>query len=435
MLTSASYRENWWVSPTRLLIIGALALVVLLAALISVFFIQSPIPTTGLFATTTPSGSESSTSTSPAKPTNVPTGGGVGITPPAKPSDPLHIIPAYDARFDAVHAPTGFGSGKVWQVGPTREIKRLTDVVSKLAIGDVVEIDAGTYKCEQSIVISPSNITLIGIGGRAVFDATGCTISGDKGILNPRGTNLIVDNLEFLGAKGKSGNDAGIRYDGAGYLYITNSYFHDNQNGILYTPNPKAINLNYASTTDIVIDHSEFAHNGSGSGSTHNIYISSQGAQVNSFVMRFSYSHGAVVGHEVKSRAKSNYILNNRLEDGTDGNASYQIDIPQGGLTYITGNYIQKGPKGINSANIEYGSEPSPHPVQELHIENNTIVNEKEGSRLLLVLKNNGNLTADIKNNVLYGLDLTKLIQGPTKIVQLLDNRIAAAPPRDVTPY
>jgi hypothetical protein len=419
------------VTQTRLLLIGALAFVVLLAAIISVFFIQTPLAETETTSVTTPS-SFQLTATSTAASTSMAVLRPIGPnTPlPASAVDSLHIIPVYDARFDAVHAPTGFGTGNVWHVGPTREAKRLTDIAGRLAAGDVVEIDAGTYKCEQSIVITASNITLIGIGGRAVFDATGCTITGDKGILNPRGTNLIVDNLEFVGAKGKSGNDAGIRYDGAGYLYITHSYFHDNQNGILYTPTPKNVNLNFASTTDIVIDHSEFSHNGSGSGSTHNIYISSADAQANSFVMRYSYSHDAVVGHEVKSRAKSNYILNNRLEDGANGNASYQIDIPQGGLTYITGNYIQKGPKGVNGANIEYGMEPNPHPVQELHIENNTIVNMREGgSRTLLVLKNNGNLTADIKNNVLYGFDMTKLIQGPATLIDLDNNTIATFPP------
>ena len=41
-------------------------------------------------------------------------------------------------------------------------------------------------------------------------------------------------------------------------------YFHHNENGILTGRDPES---------DIVVEHSEFAHNGVGDGYTHNLYI------------------------------------------------------------------------------------------------------------------------------------------------------------------
>lgn len=151
--------------------------------------------------------------------------------------DARHIVPAYNPALDAVRPPTGFGTGKIWHVGPTETYKKPSDVAGLVHDGDIVEIDAATYECDQSVRWTANNLTLVGIGGRAVLDATGCPISGGKGIWNPSGKNLVVANIEFLGAAVGDGNGAGIRYDGSGYLYITNSYFHNNQDGILYTPN------------------------------------------------------------------------------------------------------------------------------------------------------------------------------------------------------
>jgi hypothetical protein len=310
------------------------------------------------------------------------------------------IIPPYDPQLDAVRPPSGvFGTGNVWRVGPTEEYKTFSSISRKLHDGDVVEIDAGTYRCtEQSIVWTANNVKVIGVGGRVVFDATGCPISGDKGIFNPRGRNVIIDNIALLGARGPSNNDAGIRLDGGGYVYITRSYFSGSQNGVLLTP---------GSPTDVVIDHSEFNDNGNcanASGCGHNIYISN-GLNADSFVLRFSYSHDADTGHEVKSRAQTNYILYNRLADEATGRASYELDLPNGGLSYVIGNVIQKGPNGQNGNAIAYAEEGATNPVQDLYIASNTIVNEEAvpDRRWVLLLGASIN-RAEMVNNLVVGL-------------------------------
>src|SRR6185369_758492 len=96
----------------------------------------------------------------------------------------------------------------------------------------------------------------------------------------------------------------------AGNLTINNCYFHDNQDGIL-----AASNL----TGSITINRSEFAHNGTGDGKTHNLYVN----KIGTLTINDSYFHDAVVGHEIKSRAVNTIIRNSRIIDGPTGSASY----------------------------------------------------------------------------------------------------------------
>lgn len=342
--------------------------------------------------------------------------------------DSRNIIPPYDPRLDAVRAPTGFGTGKVWQVGPTRQYKKPSEVVSLVADGDIVEIDAGVYKCEQTVKWNKNFLTLIGVGGRAVMDATGCSISGGKGIWNPMATmhDMIVANIEFVGAKVSDANGAGIRYDGGGYLYITNSYFHDNQNGVLITPTLAKTPMH------LVIDRSEFERNGAGDGKSHNMYISNN---VQTFVIRFSYSHESKIGHLVKSRAKTNYILYNRLTDLDGGTSSYHVDITQGGLTYIIGNVMQQGPKSPNHSMVAYSAEGNStgtgtqtHPVQKVYVVNNTVVNEIVGKGTFLNLYDKGLTEAIVANNLVVGLKDTSLVGLSPGKATLINNIITTTP-------
>jgi hypothetical protein len=153
-------------------------------------------------------------------------------------------------------------------------------------------------------------------------------------------------------------NGAGIRLEGPG-LTVRHCYFHHNENGIL-----TGVDL----TSDIVVEHSEFAHNGH----AHNIYIGT----VRSFTLRYSYVHHAIIGHNVKSRAIKNYITYNRIMDERDGRSSYAIDLPNGGLSFVMGNLIQQGPENDNRAIVAYGAEGYKNPLNELYFVSNTVVND-----------------------------------------------------------
>jgi hypothetical protein len=197
-----------------------------------------------------------------------------------------------------------------------------------------------------------------------------------------------VEHIEFSGAKVPDRNGAGIRLDGPG-LTIRNCHFHHNENGILTAPDP---------TSDIVIEHSEFAHNGAGDGQSHNLYIGT----VRSFALRHSYVHHAVVGHNVKSRALKNIIENNRIMDERDGRSSYAIDLPNGGLSFVVGNVLHQGPNNDNSTMVAYGAEKYRHPSRQLYLFNNTLVNDDPaGGRFIFVRA--GAEPVEMMHNVLAG--------------------------------
>ena len=139
------------------------------------------------------------------------------------------------------------------------------------------------------------------------MDASGCSIPGGKVIWNPKGRNFSIDTIEFSGAFVPDKNGAGIRYEGSGKFTISSSYFHDNENGILYTlQDPNG---------EVVIEHSEFSANGFGDGQSHNLYIN----DAQSLTFKYNYLHSAKIGHLFETGARANYIMYNRLtgENGT----------------------------------------------------------------------------------------------------------------------
>jgi hypothetical protein len=297
-----------------------------------------------------------------------------------------------------------FAAARVIRVGPGRQFTHPSQVTG-LVSGDVVEIDAGVYNGPDS-TWTTNNLTLRGVGGRAHLVAP-TSISNDKAIWVTQGTNMAVENIEFSGAAVPDKNGAGIRADGRD-LVICGSYFHHNENGVL------------GGVGNVLIEYSEFAHNGgceSGFGCSHNMYMSPA-----RFTLRYSYSHHAHVGHTLKSRAQENYILYNRIMDEADGDSSYTIDLPNGGLSYIVGNLLQQGPFTDNSSIVAYGAEGLTHPNNTLYVVNNTIVNDRtQGGTFVQI---SGGATATLQNNLFVGNGT--LVSGGT--VTQVTNRSTSTP-------
>ena len=249
------------------------------------------------------------------------------------------------------------------RVGPQHVLKKPGEAAAIAKDGDTIEIEAGEYPGD-STVWRANNLIIRGIGKIRAHMSAGPKLAQDKAIWVIKGDNTTVESIEFSGAKVEDRNGAGIRQEGAG-LVVKNSYFHHNQNGILSGANLQS---------DILVEHSEFFANGHGDGYSHNIYI----GEVNSFTLRFSYSHGAYIGHQVKSRAKENYILYNLLADNADGQSSYLLDLPNGGLSLVIGNIFQQGYDTENSTFFSYGMEKELHSNSALYVTSNTFVNKKD---------------------------------------------------------
>jgi hypothetical protein len=275
-------------------------------------------------------------------------------------------------------------------VGPGQQFATPCQAVAAAGSGDTILIDTSGSYTGDVCQWSTNGLTLMGVGsGRAVINAAGNNSQG-KGTWVISGNNTTVANIEFTGATVPDQNGAGIRQEGNN-LTVRNCYFHDNQEGILTDGGPGTI----------LIEFSEFARNGFGDGFTHNMYI----GNVTKFILRYSYSHDAIVGHLVKSRAAENDILYNRITDGPTANSSYEIDIPNGGLSYIIGNLIEQGPQTGNSTIVSYQEEgaASGNPDHELFVTNNTIVNDYPNGGTFVLVDGSVAIPAVIKNNILVG--------------------------------
>jgi hypothetical protein len=287
------------------------------------------------------------------------------------------IALAFGVASEAAH-------GRVFEVGPGQAYERPSEVAKIAKDGDVVEIAAGPYHGDVA-VWRQNHLTLRGVGtDRAHLLADGKSAEA-KAIWVIKGRDATVEHIEFSGAAVPDGNGAGIRAEGPG-LSIRDCYFHDNEDGVL------------GGAGDVLIERSEFAYNGSGNGRTHNLYISDR---VRRFTLRYSYSHGARVGHNVKSRARENRIVYNRLMDENDGRSSYTVDLPDGGLAFLIGNLIQQGPRAENLTIVSYGAEDLAYKRNEIFLVNNTIVNDASHGSFVHVAE--GAQRAVIINNLFVG--------------------------------
>jgi len=249
----------------------------------------------------------------------------------------------------------------VLHVGPTQVYKLPSQAAAAANSGDTVQIDAGTYK--DVAVWTDSNLTIQGVGGKAVIDVTGVAISNRKGAWVIQGSNTSVQNVTFRGAHDAAGLDknwAGIRQEGA-TLTVLDCAFFNNDDGIL---------TNAGATSDITVRRTEFGSNGYGDGQSHNMYI----GNVRSFTLADSYTHDSVAGHLVKSRAQKNTLTYNRIIGGS-GTSSYEVDLPNGGESYLIGNVIVQGANSSNGTIITYAEEGATNTAQKLYVVNNTIVN------------------------------------------------------------
>ena len=275
------------------------------------------------------------------------------------------------------------------QVGPGKKFATPCAAIAAAPAGATIEIDSSVTYVGDVCAWSTTGLTLRGMGGaRAHIDAGGKNSQG-KGIWVISGKNTTIENIELSGATVVDQNGAGIRQQ-ADNLTVRNCYFHNNEDGIL---------TDSSSTSTITIEYSEFAFNGFGDGQSHNLYI----GHIGKLIFRYNYSHHAKIGHLLKSRAAQNFILYNRLSDEATGTASYQIDLPNGGKSYIIGNVIEQGPANDNSTLVSYmaeGADPA-NPSHQLFVVNNTFRNDA-GSGTFIAVPASAD-AAVIKNNIFSG--------------------------------
>lgn len=259
-------------------------------------------------------------------------------------------------------------------VGPSGAYATPCTAIAAASPGDRIEVDAAGDYAGDSCAWSTDNLTIAGVNGRPVLDGTGAPMAEQKGIFVVHAPTATIENLEFRGASVPDANGAGIRHQGTD-LVVNGCRFVDNQNGILGSPITDG-------TGSVTITGSEFDHNGAGDGYSHNLYL----GHYASVELRASYSHRGNVGHLFKSRALNNRIIASRLTDESGGAASYEIDVPNGGSTWIIGSIVEQVGTTQNSAMIAYAEETSGlNPALDLHVVNSTLVNHHDRGTFLSI--------------------------------------------------
>ena len=236
----------------------------------------------------------------------------------------------------------------------------LPEALRQAADGDVIEILAGVHHGQVG-VIDQRQLTLRGVGGRPVLAAAGRDAEG-KAILVVRNGDVHIENIEFRGARVPDGNGAGIRFE-AGRLHVLRCAFIDNQNGIL-TGN--------VATAELTVQDSEFADAPASSSLPHLLYV----GRIARLTLSGSHFNGGRQGHLVKSRARENHVLYNRLDDRPDGQASYELEFPNGGMAWVVGNVIAQGSAASNPTLLAFGAEGSDGRPHGLYLAHNTFINE-----------------------------------------------------------
>ena len=286
----------------------------------------------------------------------------------------------------AVRAAPSTARASVLQVGPTRTVKSLASAARQAKDGMTIEVDAGDYVGDAASW-PQHDLTLRAVGGRVRMIAAGAHAQG-KGLFVTSGRRQRIEGFEFSGTTVPDRNGAGVRLE-AGSLTLVGCAFRDNENGLLTASDPGI---------DLDIVDCEFGTIRPGDGRTHNLYVGAIGR----LAVSGSYFHHGVLGHLLKSRAALNHILYNRLTDEIGGRASYELELPNGGVAVVMGNLISQSSTTENPHVISFGAEGASGGRQALYLVNNTLVDQRpSGGIWLRVVPPQAEVV--VANNLLVG--------------------------------
>jgi hypothetical protein len=86
---------------------------------------------------------------------------------------------------------------------------------------------------------------------------------------------------------------------------------------------------------------------------------------------------------------------------GELGTSSYELDLPNGGLSYVIGNLIEQGPASENLVIVAYGEEGPTNSNSNLYFINNTVINHRWNG---VFIKADARVTqALVENNIFSG--------------------------------
>lgn len=257
------------------------------------------------------------------------------------------------------------------EVGEGKAFATIQAAANAANPGDTIDIFPGTYT--SGATFTDGNLLIRIAPGEKRWSAKIKGPVSGKAIFVIKGRNVTVDGLRFDSAIVPDGNGAGIRQEGAN-LTVRNCYFYANEMGILATPVA-------GSEGPLTVTGSTFTYTRSRKAGSlgHGLYA--VGGVTRLTVSRSTFNRGTA-GHYIKSRAAENIITKNTINDSR-GQASYLIDLSEGGSATITDNIMTKGAEAQNCCvAIAYGAEmykgPSyQNPPGPVLIQNNRFTNQR----------------------------------------------------------
>ena len=280
-------------------------------------------------------------------------------------------------------------------VGPGQTYAAPSAAAKAARPGDTVKIEPGTYR--DCAVWRANRLTIEGTGPGVVLADKICQ---GKAIFVVHANDVTVRRLTFRGARSVDGNGAGIRAEGVN-LTLDDLKFIDNEDGVL---------AGSKHDSAIVVRNSEFVHNGACiKACAHGIYV----GHIKLLQIVNSHFFDNQVGHHIKSRAARTVLTDNHIEDGPNGTASYEVDIPNGGTLIMTGNVIEKGPRNQNpTAAVTLGEEGVSQATPKILIKDNHFTNDGPPTAFV---RNLTKTPAQLIGNTLDGNAVTPLI-GPGSV-------------------
>jgi hypothetical protein len=285
----------------------------------------------------------------------------------------------------ALHA-GGSAAAGILQVGPNNEIHTIAQAAATAKDGDTVVIAPGDYYGDVATWNQDRLTIRAGAGGRVRLIAAGSQADG-RGIWVVAGGKVIIEDIDFRGARAPGHDGAGIRLE-KGDLLIRRCGFTDNENGVVAADGD----------TSLEIENSEFGDNGDGSGATHTLLVGS----IRSLKVSGSYFHHARRGSLLTSRARDNLLVSNRFTDESGGQSGDELAFPGGGMVGLIGNIVEQSATTTGPAIISFGADGYAAPVNALYLASNTIVDDRPEGGIMLQARP-GERQVQAYNNLLVG--------------------------------
>lgn len=251
----------------------------------------------------------------------------------------------------------GLVQAATWVVGAGGSPLSLAEALERAADGDTIELLAGEYR--DVVLLEQRRLTLRG-EGKVVVQGDG-KAGEHRALWTQRGGQVVIEGLEFRGARAKDGSGAAVRLEG-GQLTLRKTVFFDNEHGLVATNDAQA---------ELTIENCVFGLAPKVVGALHHLL---NVGRIGKLTITGSRFQQGFEGQLIRSRAREALIAYNFIHDSVNGGASYEIELAAGGVATVVGNVIGQGANHQNPVLLVYGTEGRAWDRNELRVVHNTFI-------------------------------------------------------------